>query len=83
MRVSSLVNGQKVTIGPMAYNKAAIDRCAMKCELQFHGAGGIITGVFFTAAYADKLKGKSGGAYITGIVKKNGSSVNMIIQGVR
>lgn len=82
--VPTLADGQTVTgLGPMSYNKVAVDICEGACSIVFTGAGGSVTVAFFKNAWGKQLMQKSGKVYISGLVRKNGDSVKILLTGVR
>ncbi len=81
--VGGLQNGQSVSgLGPMRYDKNAVAACEGACVVSFSGAGGTVTGRFFKGAFGDTLMAKGGSVYISGLVRKNGASVTILINGV-
>ncbi len=82
--VASLTDGQQVTnLGPMSFDKSALGDCEGSCSLTFSGAGGSVKGAFFKGVWGPALEGKSGSVYISGLVKKNGDSVKIIVSNVK
>lgn len=82
--VGSLVDGQSVSdFGPLRFSKDAVKNCDGACTVTFFGAGGSVTIAFFKNAWGDKLLAKSGGVYITGMVRKSGGPTKIILTGVR
>ncbi len=82
--VGSLTDGQQVAkLGPMTFSKAALDSCEGSCNIAFTGAGGTVKVAFFKQVWASALTSKSGGIYLSGLVKKNGGEVKIILSNVQ
>lgn len=82
--VSQLAAGQVVTnLGPCTYQVSTVKACGGACSVAFAGPGGNFTGKFFGDAYKNTLIQKSGSAYISGTVTRQGSQVVIIISGVK
>jgi hypothetical protein len=82
--LASLQDGQTVTgLGPMTFNKDSVDICEGACNVMFFGAGGAVSVAFFKNVWGPTLMGKSGPVYISGLVRKNGGSVKILLSGVR
>jgi outer membrane biosynthesis protein TonB len=82
--VAGLSDGQQVAkLGPMTFDKSALAACEGSCSLKFTGAGGSVKVAFFKQVWAPALEAKSGGVYLTGLVKKNGSDVKIILSNVQ
>ena len=84
LTIGSLVNGQSVSgLGPMSFSRDAVDICQGTCSVLFTGAGGTVSVAFFKNVWGPKLMAKSGGVYISGLVRKSGGSVKILLSGVR
>lgn len=82
--VQSLQDGQQVQkLGPMTFDKSALQACEGSCNLTFTGAGGSVKVAFFKQVWGPALEGKSGGVYLSGLVKKNGDAVKIILSNVQ
>lgn len=82
--VAALTDGQQVTnLGPMSFDKGALADCEGSCSITFSGAGGTVKGAFFKGVWGPSLEGKTGGVYLSGLVKKNGDSVKIIVSNVK
>ena len=82
--VAGLTDGQPVNgLGPMSFDRQAVEACDGPCSITFTGAGGTVTGRFFKAAFGAGLLGKQGGVYVSGLVRKSGGGVTILINGVR
>lgn len=82
--VGSLANGQTVSgLGPLSYDKTEIEICEGSCNVTFVGAGGAVQVSFFKGAYGDMLMKKNGPVYISGLVRKKGKTVKIILSGVK
>lgn len=82
--VASLTEGQQVQkLGPMTFDKTALAECDGSCNLTFSGAGGSVKAAFFKQVWGPALEGKTGGVYLSGLVKKNGDSVKIILSNVQ
>jgi hypothetical protein len=83
-QVAALVDGQQVTrLGPMSFNRAQIEGCEAACSVTFSGAGGTVTAKFFKTVWGPTLLSKSGGVYLTGLVRKSGGSTAIILSNVQ
>ncbi len=82
--VGSLVDGQSVSgLGPMQYSRDAVKSCDGSCTITFTGAGGSVSVAFFKNVWGTPLLSKKGGVYISGLVRKNGGSTKILLNGVR
>lgn len=82
--LNALTDGQQVTrLGPLHYDPAAIAQCTGACVISFSGFGGSVSGRFFKDGFGEALAARKGSAYITGIVRKTGSSAMILIQDVQ
>lgn len=76
IRSARMKANQTVFIGPLAFRKAELYRCRVKCKIEFrdkHGAH--ITGVFFAEAFKNNLLKRSGRVVIKGRVSADGNEV--------
>ena len=83
-QVGSLTDGQVVSgLGPMQFSREAVKACDGACTITFSGAGGSVSVAFFRNVWGSQLLSKKGGVYISGLVRKNGGSVKILLNGVR
>ncbi|MCX6126669.1 MAG: hypothetical protein NTV34_18200 [Proteobacteria bacterium] len=78
-QASSWVEGQVVTLVGYKFSAAALGVCEGKCKIPMTGSKGTITAVFFKQAHGDTLKGKTGGAAVTGMIRKSAAGDWQII----
>ncbi len=82
--VAGLTDGQQVEkLGPMSFDKSALAACEGSCNLMLSGAGGSVKAAFFKQVWGPALEGKTGGVYLSGLVKKNGDAVKIILSNVQ
>ncbi len=82
--VGGLIDGQPVSgLGPMQFSRDAVKSCDGSCTITFTGAGGSVSVAFFKNVWGGTLLSKKGGVYISGLVRKNGGSTKILLNGVR
>ena len=83
-QISTLRSGQNVSgLGPMAFDRAAVERCQVKCSIGMVGAGGSVSVKFFKQHWGPSLLAKPGRVYISGLVQKEGKATTILLNGVR
>lgn len=81
--VADLRDGQSVArLGPMSFERAAIQRCQVMCTVIFRGPPGALQVNFVKSAWGAALLSKRGRVYIGGLVRKSGGQTKLILQGV-
>lgn len=81
--VAALVDGQSVTgLGPMSFDRSAVQKCEGSCTVTFSGAGGTVRVAFFKQVWGPTLLAKSGSVYVSGLVRKSGTSTKIILSNV-
>lgn len=82
--VAALQDGKKVaSLGPMTFDKKAVQNCEGTCAVTFSGAGGSVRVKFFKQVWGPVLLSKSGGVYVTGLVRKSGGSTQIMLSDVK
>lgn len=72
------------TVGPLNFSLTALEACPSKCTLTLRDSSGMsIKAIFFKSAYYDQLKKNPSSIFISGSVRKEGSSATILIQDVR
>jgi hypothetical protein len=75
--------GRLLILTNMLYDPQALDSCTLKCRLPLTApTGRRLTGVFFKAAFHDKLKSLGGRARISGSLSKDEEGYTIFINKV-
>jgi hypothetical protein len=76
-----LADGQTVKgLGPMAFDRRAVQACDGSCKIIFTGAGGRVQVNFFKTVWGDILMSKQAGVFVSGLVTRNGPQVTILLQ---
>ncbi len=80
----SLTDGQSVSgIGPFTFDRAAVSQCQAACTVAFKGPMGIVTGKFFKSIWGPILLEKRGPVRLSGLIRKAGSNIKIIISDIQ
>lgn len=81
-RVGALKSGSKVAgLGPLRFDPSAVMSCSGPCNVTFKGLDRPITVSFFKQTWGEELLSTGGGPVrITGLVRKSGGSVTVVLQ---
>ncbi len=81
---SPLIDGQSVTaIGPFSFDRRAVAKCEGACSIPFKGPSGTITASFFKNVWGPILMEKAGTVKLSGLVRKSGSAIKIIISDIQ
>ena len=81
---SPLIDGQSVVaIGPFSFDRRAVAKCEGACSVPFKGPSGTITASFFKNVWGPILMEKAGPVKLSGLVRKSGSAIKIIISDIQ
>lgn len=84
LQVDGLLDGQQVVkLGPMRFDPAQIQACEAACSVMFRGAGGSLQVKFFKGVWGPALLSKSGGVYVSGLVRKGAAGSTLLLSDVQ